>query len=202
MENSGKRRDFLRHLALVSLCLALVFLPEGLGEPMSYNREAILSGEWWRLWTGHFVHFTSMHAWTNCVLLFLLTVALGRIGPWRLVLGLFVVGPVAISFALMILVPEMVAYRGASALAALLLAVCAGHAFEKARGMSAFLLGMLLVAWSAKLFLEVTDGTNFSNLPTGIHVAWQAHIAGILMGIAVCVAMKRMRKTGRMLAMP
>lgn len=191
MENSVKRRDFLRHLASASICLGLVFLPEGLGELMSYNRQAILAGEWWRLWSGHFAHFTLMHAWTNCALLFLLTVALGRIGSWRLVLGLFVIGPFAISLALMILVPEMVSYRGTSALAALFLTVCAGHVFERARGMSVFFLGMLLIVWSAKLFLEVRDGTSFSNLPTGVHAAWQAHIAGILMGIAVYAAMKR-----------
>lgn len=201
MEKFVKRMDFLRQLALASICFGLVFLPEGLGELMAYNRDAILAGEWWRLWSGHFVHFTVMHAWTNCALLLLLAVALGRIGSWTLVLGLLIIGPVAISLALMILVPEMVAYRGASALAALFLAACAGHAFEKARGMSVVFLGMLLIAWLAKLFLEVTDGTNFSDLPTGVHVAWQAHIAGILMGIAVYVAMKRAGKTGRNSAM-
>lgn len=181
------------HLVLPLLPLALLLAPESWVNALEYQRDTILSGEWWRLWSGHFVHFTAMHAWVNCMLLALLLQLICRVYSWKLVASLMISGPPLISLALMCIVPEMTVYRGASALAALFLAVFMGYALSKARGMPALLLYAVAIAWLAKLYAESNGSEALSNLPAGVHVAWQAHIAGILAGTAAALALRYIR---------
>lgn len=176
---------------LACLCLGLVFMPGICADLLAYKRDAIMSGEWWRLWGGHFVHFTPMHAFVNGTLLLLLSVLLGRAYSWKLVGALFLFGPPVISFALLYLVPEMDIYRGASALAALFLTISIGHAFGRAHRITVFLLYTLIIVWLAKLLIEIAGGISFSNLPPTVHVAWQAHVAGILAGVAFSIGLRR-----------
>ena len=49
----------------------------------------------------------------------------------------------------------------------------------------------LATAWAVKLYLEVSAGTGLSSLPPGIHIAWQAHVAGIVAGLSVFAAIKQ-----------
>lgn len=74
-------------------------------EVLSYRRELIDSGQWWRLYTGHLVHFTGYHMVMNCAglllvsYLFLWRLALGvlllhwLLVPWLLGLGLYLLSP-------------------------------------------------------------------------------------------------------------
>ncbi|WP_130471861.1 hypothetical protein [Candidatus Magnetaquicoccus inordinatus] len=45
-----------------SAVAVLAFLPEELLMGLSYQRQDLLNGEWWRLWSGHFVHYSPQHA--------------------------------------------------------------------------------------------------------------------------------------------
>ena len=190
MRNPDNFGFVYRHLALALLCIGMVFLPESLAELLEYKRDAIIGGEWWRLWSGHFTHFTLMHAFVNCATLLLLTVLLVRVYSWTLILILFIFGPLVISLSLMSVVHEMAIYRGASALAALFLAMLIVQTIERAHGISAFMLYALIVTWLVKLSVEAAGGMSLSNLSPSIHVAWQAHVAGILAGIAVSSGLK------------
>lgn len=165
-------------------------MPEHWAVWMAYNREAILDGEWWRLWTGHFIHFTLMHAFVNGALLLLLSLTLVEVYSRKFVLTLVFIGPVAISILLALFVPEMAWYRGASALASLFMALLIGHAFYRRRGKSVSILYALIFAWLIKLILE-SLGVSLADLPYPIQVAWQAHLAGILIGVSVCFTSKQ-----------
>lgn len=159
-------------------------MPEHWANWMAYDREAILAGEWWRLWSGHFTHFTLMHASVNSALLILLTLILNRVYSRKFILALLFIGPIAISLLLALLVPEMVMYRGASALASLLMALLICHAFYRVQGRSISILYTIVFGWSIKLIFE-SLGISLTDLPHPIHVAWQAHLAGMLMGVAI-----------------
>lgn len=178
----------LHSFALAGLAIAPVFMPDQ--DWMAYDRTDILAGEWWRLWTGHFSHFTSMHALMNGVLLLLLSLTLHEIYTRGFVLALAFIGPVAISILLALLVPEMIIYRGASALASLFMALLICHAFYHMRGKSVLILYVLIFAWLLKLVLE-SQGVSVTDLPYPIHVAWQAHLAGILIGVSVFFVTRR-----------
>ena len=182
-----------RYLTLALILLGLILLPENWAELLAYKREAIIAGEWWRLWSGHFVHFTAMHAFVNCTLLLLLSALLMRAYSWKLVWGLLLLGSPVISLALICFAPEMVSYRGASALAALVMALLISHTLSHVRRTAAYFLYALIIAWLAKLSIEATGGINFSDLPPAVHVAWQAHVAGILIGITVSFSFQSYR---------
>ena len=57
-------------LLLFGLPASLLWLVPGTTAPLLYERAALLDGAWWRLWTGHWVHFSMSHlAWNVAVLL-------------------------------------------------------------------------------------------------------------------------------------
>jgi len=57
-------------LLLAVLPAILLWLVPTTHSALLYDRTAILRGEWWRLWTGHWVHFSFSHlAWNLAVLL-------------------------------------------------------------------------------------------------------------------------------------
>jgi rhomboid family GlyGly-CTERM serine protease len=178
---------------LAFACLLLAFLPESTSTLLDWQREAIAAGQWWRLWTGHLVHFGLQHALFDAIVLYAGASLLEReIGRVRLLRQLLLVSPL-ISLALLA-VPDLIAYRGASALAATV-ALAAGIALWPAAGRwrSALLAGGLACAVStAAQALGV--GSSVAGLPGGVVVAWQAHVFGAACALlpgwrgAVCMA--------------
>jgi membrane associated rhomboid family serine protease len=48
----------------------------------------------------------------------------------------------------------------------------------------------MVFGWLIKLILE-SFGVSLSELPHPIHIAWQAHIAGIMIGVAIYYGSKQ-----------
>ena len=79
---------------LALLCLLLACLPESLAAQLSWERGAILGGQWWRLWTGHLVHFGLQHAMLDAIVLFAGASLLEReLGTRRLLRQLLLAAP-------------------------------------------------------------------------------------------------------------
>ncbi|MBI2813633.1 MAG: rhombosortase [Opitutae bacterium] len=165
-------RSNLQLFALPALLLGLaprVFL---------YDRTAIMHGEAWRLWTGHWVHFSASHlAWNLVVLLGAGTwLEQARPGlPGRFTL----VGAPLISLGLLGLTPAMQAYGGLSGLATgvlVLLALVQLQARAAERGWWIGLLGLV----AAKILHDATHaGPLLSRFETGVHQASAAaHVLG------------------------
>jgi len=103
-------------LLLFGLPALLVWLVPTTHAALLYERAAILNGKWWRLWTGHWVHFSTSHLMWNLAVLLGAGVWLERLQPgWLLRLAL-VVAPV-LSLALLAGEPAMQTYGGLSGLA-------------------------------------------------------------------------------------
>ncbi|CAK0766443.1 putative Rhomboid family intramembrane serine protease [Gammaproteobacteria bacterium] len=177
------------YLPIVGLPIILALMPECWIEWMAYDREAILEGEWWRLWSGHFTHFTIMHAFVNSVLLLLLVLTLDRTFSRRFILVLFLAGPIAISLGVALFVPEMTWYRGGSALVSLLMALLMCHAFSWMPWKFLAILYVGIIGWLIKLFLE-SQGMSLMDLPYPVHIAWQAHLTGSMIGVTVCLVLR------------
>jgi rhomboid family GlyGly-CTERM serine protease len=63
---SISRRQAVWMLGLLSAVLVLLSLPgESVRQSLRYERDAVLSGEYWRLLTGHLVHGTPLHLLLN-----------------------------------------------------------------------------------------------------------------------------------------
>jgi len=166
--------------ALALACVALAFMPEG-GQ-LAFERHTIIAGQFWRAWTGHLVHFSSRHLLLDVGTLLLVgTVAECELG-FCFTGGLVLLGMPIISLGLLVMVPNLIQYRGASGLD-MLLACSAGtmiwHDNPKARGILA-IAGIILIAKSVIDVLGIP--LSVANLPPDVHVVWQAHVLGAAIG--------------------
>ena len=187
--NNPKRLPWICGVFWVAACL-VALLPVSILELLQYDRERILAGEVWRLYTGHFVHWTASHLlWDVAVF-----VSCGLMLEWirrRFLLAILLLGPILISGALMILQPDMSTYRGLSALDMSLFAAICLQAMRYCRFRNR---GSLWVIWGFALFtsflkpvLELFSGGALfvSNFGDGIQTSPLAHMLGVLLAVVV-----------------
>ncbi|MGQ0429453.1 MAG: rhombosortase [Gammaproteobacteria bacterium] len=177
----------------VFMALLLQFL--GLPMELEYRRPLLLS-EPWRLFTGHFVHLSWLHAVLNCVALLILERLfegrLRRSELWLVLVG----APVLISTALWIALPQLEWYRGLSGtLHAIFFAgsVTWASTTDRAR----WLPVAALAGGTIKVLLEQPWEPQFPFQEwLGAAVVPQAHLAGALSGVVAgfFFAMARRRK--------
>ena len=173
----------LASATLALACLVLVLAPSALTDTLAYDRPAILSGQFWRLWTGHLVHFSLRHALADASVLFLLGLVLEPLlGTRRLCIAL-AGGAALISVGLLLCVPDLRQYRGASGLDMLMAArtlMFLWRSGDIARPWLAFFA--ILMAF--KILAEAFDvSLGFAGSLGDVVVVWQAHLLGALCGV-------------------
>lgn len=169
--------------ALALVCLALGALADV--SALAYDRQAILAGEVWRLWTGHWVHFSNQQLYLDVSSMVLAAAVAQREIGALFITRVLVLGPPAMSLGLLLVAPDLAYYRGASGLV-MMLAFAAGAAFwTRKPGLRAILV-MLGLVMAVKAILDAAGFamSGLSGLPTGVQVAWQAHVLGAGMGWA------------------
>jgi len=172
-------------LALATLALGLAFavLPESLRVACEYDRQALIDGEAWRLWTAHFVHFSARHAGVDLSTLAMLGMCVQRRCGWRVLASLLICAPPLLSLALYFAVPELLVYRGASALCVACGAMLSLTLWCDVPTMRRLLSGTV-GAFACKLAYEATSGAaSLSGLGGGVCIAWQAHLLGVAFGV-------------------
>jgi rhomboid family GlyGly-CTERM serine protease len=173
---------------LAALCMLLAGTGEPTASALAWDRAAILHGELWRLWTGHFVHFSASHAGVNALVLISLGMAAEPLAGSRRFAQLLGAGGLLVSLGLLVLAPGLQEYRGASGLA-VLTAVLGGQLAWRRYPGSRQLLACAALALAGKTFWEAVAATaGFAELPAGVSVAWQAHVLGALVGGGVAAA--------------
>jgi rhomboid family GlyGly-CTERM serine protease len=159
-------------------------------EALIFRRELIEAGEWWRLATGHWVHFSFSHLFWNGALIgiagsLLETTDLRR---WRrcLACSLGILGP-----GILLLAPGLSTYAGLSGIAAAFLTTLALSRLEQKTGPAGLWYGLLL-ALPLKIGLEAALASplvaTFSD--AGIRALPQAHLLGMIAGGLAFVAGK------------
>ncbi len=172
-------------LLVALVCALLLLAPEDLGAALAYDRQLVLDGQLWRLWSAHLVHFSLRHALFDGAVLVVLGMALEpALGARRMALALALAAPV-ITLALLVLVPQMTHYRGASGLG-MMLAVGAGGLLWRSNPGHRPLLVLLGLALVARLGADMLDlGDAVTTLPSWVAIAWQAHLVGAACGVAL-----------------
>jgi membrane associated rhomboid family serine protease len=82
-------------------------------------------------------------------------------------------------------VPDMVFYRGASGFSAMMMVLAAAALCRYSRRLQILLtvLGAMLLS---KIWIDATGFIQMaSSLPDGVHLAWQTHILGAVTGISM-----------------
>lgn len=190
-------RTFIAVAAAAIVIQAVAAWTPELSAALIYDRPAIGAGQWWRLWTGHLVHYGWLHGGVDAAVL----LCLGRIVTWPSALhrgAALLVLPPLISAALWFFDRSMTYYAGLSALNLGLFVFHALHHWQRNR--TDWLWPAVLVVCLAELTFESLRGGSgggliaFSDL--SVRIATTAHIAGGLGGLTVwlwcrCGAMRR-----------
>jgi rhomboid family GlyGly-CTERM serine protease len=163
-------------------CVLLSLAPTSLAALMAFDRDAILHGEWWRLWGAHLVHFSLPHALTDAAtFLIVATLAESEFGSRRIALLLFA-GAGVISLGLLFVSPALLEYRGASAIAVMLAAVV-GISRWRTQASARAMLSVLMACLIAKIVFDAIGmSATLTDLPDRVRVAWQAHLLGAALG--------------------
>jgi rhomboid family GlyGly-CTERM serine protease len=177
------------------LLLALALSGDSVRDALSYDRQALLGGQWWRLATGHFVHLDRAHAVLNVVGLALVWALFLRAWPPAAWLAIALVSIAAIDAGLWFLQPRVQWYVGASGLlhgllVAGLVAQLAGESRAERR-IAAIVLGALALklAWEqARGALPFTTSDQTVILPAHLYGA----VGGFLASVALVAIMRRL----------
>jgi rhomboid family GlyGly-CTERM serine protease len=103
-------------LLLFALPTVLLAFASARHDLLLLDREALGSGHVWRLWSGHWLHFSAPHLGWNLAVLLTAGTLLERLRPGLLVRHVIIAAPL-ISAAIMIFEPGLSSYGGLSGLA-------------------------------------------------------------------------------------
>lgn len=178
-------------LALLCAC-ALLVVPELAGESarrlLSFDREAIGAGQWWRLLTAHFVHLDLEHAVLNSLGLVLMWALFARdYSPWRWA-AIYCGSAIAVSLGLWYANPELRWYVGSSgALHGVMTAGTIAHL--RRRDLDGWILAIFIVG---KLAFEQTAGA----LPFAgsANTIVDAHLYGAIGGLVLGLTLNSRRQ--------
>jgi rhomboid family GlyGly-CTERM serine protease len=186
------------YLAVALAALAAQLVPAA-REVLIYDRAAIGSGEVWRVWTGHLVHFGWPHFLVDAGLLLLIGWTVAKEFPRTAWLGLLLQPPF-ISAAIYLLDPEMGRYAGLSAvnLGLLLLLAARGWTGDRRDWFWPAIVVIYVVELSYEIWRGGQGGGFIRFDEPGVKVATSAHLAAVayaLLAWAWC-RWRRRRATG------
>jgi rhomboid family GlyGly-CTERM serine protease len=179
-------------LLLGLAALVIQFVPEWRAA-LIYDRAALQQGQYWRIWTGHWVHFGWAHFVADAGLFVIMGGLLAARHAWfgRLALGLM---PLFISAVIYWCDPSMARYGGLSAINLGLLLYFAAQGWQ--RQWSDWFWPAVLVIYVGEVIFEIIQGGRGGGMirfdDPGIRVATSAHLASaayaVLAWLASCLA--------------
>lgn len=162
----------------------LAYIIPGMTAHLQYDRTAILAGEWWRVVTGNWVHFSASHLSYDLMALGLVGWMTERSGYPHFGL-LVMLSALAIGMTLLAAQPDMQFYGGLSGIATAAIVYYALWGFREG-GLWRWMYGTVLVISFGKIILEIVSGKtllatagSIPFLPVPI-----SHITG---GITACI---------------
>ena len=174
----------LRATLGIGLLAGAAFAWPRLAEAFIYGRAEILSGQAWRLWTGHLVHYSASHLTWDLAVFLAAGLWLERIAP-RLARGFYLLAPPAISGALLWGEPALERYAGLSGLAAGLLVLLALVQLQPGTREPRWFWLAVLALVAVKVGVETTTQTPLlARFDAGVRVVPLAHLAGIACAVA------------------
>jgi rhomboid family GlyGly-CTERM serine protease len=174
-------------LVISALCLMLAFMPESLKTVLRFQSNVFESGDYWRLFTAHFVHLGWSHTLLNVtglLIIWKLYGALFNVCEWLIVLTL---SSLSITVSFVLLDHELQWYVGLSGLLHALLSCALVYTMMISTKISLFKDHwqecLLLIALVFKLIQEQYMGAlPYSKVLTGGEVIVNAHLYGTIAG--------------------
>jgi rhomboid family GlyGly-CTERM serine protease len=196
---SNAKAAFPAATLLLAMLVALLFLATRDDDasllPLLYSRAALADGEFWRLLSGHLTHFSWTHLAADLGGFVLLGMLIESEQGKSLFGGLLLYLALGTSSALWLFVPELWFYGGISALNyGLLTWLCVTQRtlLQKNWQWAASVLPLLIlthIGWQYTTERSLLD----AGLPRYVRVAWQAHLAAVLLAFAFAAARTAVR---------
>jgi rhomboid family GlyGly-CTERM serine protease len=169
----------------VALAATIIQLNGAWRDLLIFDRTAVSRGEWWRIWTGHLIHF----GWPHFIADVGLFVILGRLLEWQhpwLSRFAIIAMPAVISAAVYWFDPLMTRYGGLSAVNIGLLIFLACKGWQKS--WVDWFWPAVLVIYVGEIIFEATKGHGHGGGmiqfdDPSVRVATVAHIGGSLFGV-------------------
>ncbi|MFV0478597.1 MAG: rhombosortase [Parahaliea sp.] len=187
----------MRHFPLLTLtgcvlAVLLMCLPENVHPYLYFDYAGVLSGQYWRLLSGHWLHIDSGHLWLNITAFAVLGTLIETHNRTLLLIALLA-GMLAVNLLLLSPCADIARYCGLSGLLNTLFVVVLGLRW---RVQPSALLVLAGLGSFAKIFLELYDGSILSD--GAGWPAWpSAHLAGALAALlllALCRHHPKLRK--------
>lgn len=169
----------------IMLLAADVWLSPALRELAIFERTHIAHGEWWRLLTGHLVHFSFSHLAFDLIVFGVTAWLIEREQPGRL-LGILIASALTVSVALFWLSPHLQFYGGLSGVASATLCYLALRLTQRrgaARALGVLTLLLVIIKLAGETGCSQPTFATFAS--PDIQVASVAHVAGALTGMLV-----------------
>jgi len=172
---------------VLAVCIGLAFGGTPVRLDLRYDRAAVAAGQWWRLFTGNYVHLGWVHVLLDSAGLILLWMLCGeRLRGWRWLLAT-IAGSWAIGLGLWWAWPQTVWYVGISGVA---------HTYWAAGALLLIMArrwegGALLVFLGGKLAWEQVRGAGLPSSVALMHepVLVTAHLIGAIAGVVVGIGL-------------
>lgn len=179
----------------------LVYIMPGLTAALLYDRAAILAGEWWRVVTGNWVHFSASHLLYDLIALGLVGWMTERSGYPHFGLLVMLSAP-AIGLTLLAVQPDMQFYGGLSGIATGATVYYALWGLLEG-GLWRWMCGTVLLVSVGKIILETVSGKTLLVAAGSVPFvpAPMAHVTG---GLTACIvwlcALDRLRPGKRLIS--
>ncbi|WP_148334991.1 rhombosortase [Acinetobacter lwoffii] len=173
------RRKIIFLAAFVSLSACLQIFHDH----FIYWQESLL-GEFWRLWTAHWVHVSWIHYFLNILAFICLPFIFPRATVWHFCAILLILPPL-ISLSFYFFLPNIEAYAGLSGVlhGAYVAVACVHLLYKRERGFAALVLFLIF----AKLVWENTIGNVGTAQLIGSPVLVEAHLLGVIWGVILAL---------------
>ena len=163
---------------MVALVIGLAALDDTVRRLLSWDRQALADGEWWRLVSGHLIHLDGYHAALNVVAAILLAALVGKVFRTLQVLYIIGIAVIAIDAGLWWL-SAVDWYVG---LSGVLHALAAAALVRRLLEQHDVLAWALAIFGLGKILWENTLGA-LPFTPSSTMVVTDAHLYGVLAGM-------------------
>jgi len=174
-------------ILFAALCWSIWYLEPHNISMLAFDKDAIMHGEWWRLWTAHFTHFKYSQLVMNSAVMAVMGLIAGRFAKlWQIALSFLIAMPI-ITGLLLVTTPHLLLYRGSSGIAAMMWMLATWFLIVESKRFSlGYWLGLLfLLLFAAKAIMEglMLFSPAYRHF-SGLSIAWLVQIYGTLTGLA------------------
>jgi len=181
-----------------ALCWAVWQLSPHNVSMLAFEKEAIVHGEWWRLWTSHVTHFTYSQLVVNSTVMVVMGLLAGRFAKnWQIILSFLVAMPIMTGL-LLVTTPYLQFYRGASGISAMMWMIAVWFMIVESKRFSlGYWLGLFfLLLFIAKFGMEgLALLSPSSRHASGLNISWLVQFYGTLAGLAFFNALHQVHVT-------